>query len=272
MKYGIMEGFQMFNTRISYGLVLDRISLFEKTKELGFDGIEFGIDVDYQKDPLWTGEGTQRQAMKETAQKTGVEAASICLHLLNYKERSPASDDVAHRKVAKEIIQKSISACAEIGASVILMPFFGSAALKSEEQIQRLILEMKEYAKMAEDQRVYLGLETSLDAKNMMRIVEAIGSESVLVYFDTGNAVGIGYDVIEEIKGLGKYIAQVHIKDSPSDKMLGKGCIDFKAIIEVLLRVGFDGYLMLETQSTEDSIAAAAENLTYLKKCVNTGG
>jgi len=60
----------------------------------------------------------------------------------------------------------------------------------------------------------------------------------------------------------------VHIKDSPSDEMLGRGRIDFKAVIETLKKVGFDGYLMLETQSTEDSIAAAYENLAYLKKCV----
>jgi len=265
MKYGVMEGFRMFNTKISYGMLSDRISLFSKAKELGFDGIEFGIDVDYQNDPLWTGEGGQRQAMKDATQKTGVEAASICLHLLNYKERSPASDDAAHREVAKEIIQKSVEACAEIGASVILMPFFGSAALKSEEQIQRLIREMKEYAPMAEEKKVFLGLETSLDAPKMTRIVEAIGSDYVSVYFDTGNAVGIGYDVIEEIEGLGKYIAQVHIKDSPSNKMLGKGRIDFKAVIGALRGVGFDGYLMLETQSTEDSVAAAAENLARLK-------
>jgi len=268
MKYGIMEGFQMFDTKISYGLVLDRISILKKAKKLGFDGIEFGVDVDYQNDPLWTGKGNQRQTMKEAAQKTGVEAASICLHLLNYKERSPASDNVAHRREAKEIIQKSISACAEIGASVILMPFFGSATLRSKEQIQCLIHEMKEYAPIAEDKKVTLGLETSLSAQNMTRIVEAIGSDYVLVYFDTGNAIEIGYDVIEEIEGLGKYIAQVHIKDSPSDEMLGRGRIDFKAVIETLKKVGFDGYLMLETQSTEDSIAAAYENLAYLKKCV----
>ena len=106
--------------------------------------------------------------------------------------------------------------------------------------------------------------------KDERSIVEAIGSDYVLVYFDTGNAVGIGYDVIEEIEGLGKYIAQVHIKDNPSDKMLGKGGIDFKAVIEALKKVAFDGYLMLETQSTEDSITVAAENLAYLKKSVGT--
>lgn len=268
MKYGIMEGFRIFNTSVRYGLVDERISLFQKAEKLGFDGIEFGIDVDYQEDSLWKGKGDLRKKMNEAAKETGVKSASICLHLLNYRERSPASDKLEHREVAREIIEKTVEACTDIGASVILIPFFGTATLSSEEHIHRLIDEMKKCAPIAEKSKVYLGLETSLRAKEMKRIVEAIGSDYVRIYFDTGNTAGFGYDVVTEIEELGDYIIQTHIKDNPSDKMLGKGNVDFRAALDAFERVGFDGYLMLETPSKEDSERAAKENITYLKGVV----
>jgi sugar phosphate isomerase/epimerase len=270
MKYGIMESFRMHNTQVEYGLASDgdRVSLFAKARELGFQGIEFGIGLDYRQDPLWTGDGDLRQAMREAVGATGVEAASICLHLLNYKEHSPASDEAEHREAAGEIIRNTIEACACIGASVILAPFFGTATLKSGEQIQRVVTEMKRLSPIAEDKNVCLALETSLNAADMVRVVEAIGSDYVQVYFDTGNAAGIGYDIVQEIEVLGRHIAQTHIKDSPSTAMLGEGDIDFEAAIGALKEIGFKGYLMLETPSAANSIAAAVKNLGYIKRVV----
>ena len=267
MKYGIMESFRMHNSQTEYGLRSDgdRASLLSKAGELGFQGIEFGIGLDYKENPLWTGDGNVRQAMKEAAQTTGVEAASICLHLLNYVENSPASSEAEHRKTADEIIRKTIEACAHIGASVILVPFFGTAILKSEEQIQQLISEMKKLSPFAEEKGVCLALETSLDAADMVRIVEAVDSDCVQVYFDTGNTAGIGYDIVQEIERLGEYIVQTHIKDSPSGT-LGAGRIDFKSAIGAFERVGFDGYLMLETPAIDDSVAEAIKNLDYIRQ------
>ena len=269
MKYGIMEAFRMHSTQMEYGLAADgdRTSLFSKAGRLGFQGIEFGIGLDYREDSLWTGMGKLRQEMKEAAQATGVEAASICLHLLNYKENSLASDAVEHRETADEIIRKTIEACAHIGASVILVPFFGTASLKSEDQIQRLIDEMRRLSSIAEDKKVCLGLETSLRAPDMLRIVEAVGSDYVQVYFDTGNTAGIGYDMVQEIKALGKHRVQTHIKDSPGGT-LGEGKIDFEVAIGAFKEVAFGGYLMLETPSRAESAAAAGENLGYIKGVV----
>jgi hexulose-6-phosphate isomerase len=265
-----MEGFKTFSSQSELGLKPDgdRCSIFSKALSLGFQGIEFGIDRDYREDPLWTGDGNLRDRMRATAEKTGVEAASICLHLLNHDEYSPASENTAYRNVGMKLVRNTVEACAQIGGSVILVPFFGTASLTSEGHIQRLIEGMKSLSPLAEENKVCLGLETSLEAPEVIRIVEAIDSEYVQVYFDIGNAVSRGYNVVEEIEELGETIAQVHVKDSPSRNMLGEGNVDFTAAIDALRKVGFKGYLMLETPSTDDSGVAAATNLAYLKRFV----
>lgn len=270
MKYGIMEGFRSFKSQFELGLVPDgdRVSIFSKALTLGFQGIEFGVGLDYREDPLWTSVGDLRELMRTTAEETGVEAASICLHLLNYEEYSPASEKEAYRRVGIKIVRNAVEACAHIGASAILVPFFGTASLSSQGHIQRLVEGIDSLSSFAEERGVCLALETSLRAPEMIRIVETIGSKYVQVYFDIGNATSREYDVVDEIETLGKYITQVHVKDSPSRKMMGEGRVDFAAAIGALRKVGFGGYLMLETPSTNDSENAARTNLAYLKRII----
>jgi len=270
MKYGIMEGFRSFSSQFPLGLPPSdgRISLFSKAGELGFQGIEFGIGLDFQEDPLWTGTGDLRESMKREVEETGVEAASICLHLLNCEEYSPASERDKYRKVGVRIVRGAVEACAVIGASVILVPFFGTASLTSEGHIDRLIEAISSLSSFAEEREVYLALETSLEAPEVVRIVDTIDSGYVQVYFDIGNAVSLGYDLADEIDKLGRRIVQVHVKDNPSTKMMGEGRVDFKAAIEELIGVGFDGYLMLETPSTDEPEVAATANLAYLQQII----
>ena len=270
MRIGIMEGFRMHRSQVEYGLTpdVDRVSLFSRVKDLGFQGIEFGIGLDFRKDPLWTGDGDLHRMMRAAARETGVEAASICLHLLNYKEYSPVGDKVEYRETADRIIRNTIETCACIDASVILVPFFGTAVVKSEEQIERLVDAMRCLSPLAEEKGVCLALETSLKATDVTGIVEAIGSDHVQVYFDTGNAASKDYDLVKEIEKLKRHIAQVHIKDCPSTSMLGEGGIDFEAVVSALQRVGFGGYLMLETPSTDRPVAAAVKNLDYIRRVV----
>jgi L-ribulose-5-phosphate 3-epimerase len=269
MKYGVMEGFRMHSSQTEYGLKLDddRTSLFPKAKELGFHGVELGIGLDYREDSLWTGRRGARQAIKREARRTGVEAASICLHLLNYDEHSPASTTTEHREAGREIVGNAVEACAAIGASIMLVPFFGTAALKSKEQTRLLIDEMKGLSPMAEERGVCLALETSMEAPELVQVVESIDSDCVQVYFDMGNTASRGYDVVQEIMVLGRLIVQVHVKDHPS-KTLGEGGMDLDGVVAALEETGFDGYLVLETPALDDSVEAASSNLAYLRRVV----
>lgn len=265
MKYGVMEGFRMHNSQTRYGLDYDRIALLRQAKELGFDGVELGIGLDYLEDPLWTGVDDTRRSIREEAKRIGVEVPSICLHLLNYDEHSPASLVAEHRATAKKILLNTLEASSQIGASVILVPFFGTAKLNSSEKIRHLIDEMKTLGVIAEEKQIYLALETSLYASDMMSIIETIGSPYIQVYYDTGNSAGAGYDLVKEIEVLNHKIVQVHVKDSPYGT-LGEGNIDFNKSIKALKDAGYEGYLMLETPSRDDPVKEATKNLEYLKR------
>ena len=60
-------------------------------------------------------------------------------------------------------------------------------------------------------------------------------------------------------------ICEVHLKDNPH--FLGKGRIDFGAIVAVLVDSGFTGWAQLETDSPTGDVAAdMAVNLSYVRR------
>jgi L-ribulose-5-phosphate 3-epimerase len=82
-----------------------------------------------------------------------------------------------------------------------------------------------------------------------------------------GNSTKGGFDVVEEIRWLGgARICEVHLKDNPH--YLGEGKIDFRAVVDALADVGFDGWAQLETDcptSVEDDMR---RNLKFIRRLI----
>ena len=125
---------------------------------------------------------------------------------------------------------------------------------------------LREIAPAAERANVILGLEDTISARDNVRIMERTKSPAVLTYYDVGNSTNNGFDVVEEIRWLGRdRICEVHLKDNPH--FLGKGRIDFGAIVDALVDSGFTGWAQLETDSPTGDVAAdMAVNLTYVRR------
>jgi sugar phosphate isomerase/epimerase len=94
-------------------------------------------------------------------------------------------------------------------------------------------------------------------------VIDAVGSPHLGVYYDVGNAAYQGFDPVAEILKLGEHIMQIHVKEIGAE--MGQGKLDFPAIFAAIKRVGFDGYLVLETHAGDDPAANAARNLAFVK-------
>lgn len=259
MKYGAMEGV----------LRQPREKVFEFASRLGLDGVELGLSRDYENDTLWNAE--TQQEIKQNSADAGVEIPSICLGLFNDIVYNPASPKPSESETAIKIIRHSLDIAVDLGAKVILVPFFGSATIEvvDEDGVQRIIDSISKCASYAEEAEVCLGLETKLDAERLNRIVDTIGSKFIGVYFDVANAVWCGYDPAEEIRKLGNRIVQVHAKDiekGPGDRMLGFGRVDFETCGKALKAINYNGYVILETLVKTDAFADTKANLEYVKK------
>lgn len=232
-----------------------KIESIALAKQLGFDGVQISIGKGTDKLPL--SDPALQKAFLDESKRDDLPIESLCLEILhrNYLK----SDPLGQRWVAD-----SIPIAKAMGVRVVLLPFFGKGALQTTAEMDRVGDILKEIAPAAEKAGVVLGLEDTISARDNVRIMDRTQSTAVLTYYDVGNSTGNGFDVVKEIRWLGAArICEVHLKDNPH--YLGEGTIDFKAVIDALADVGFDGWAQLETDSPASVDADMRRNLKFIR-------
>src|SRR5262252_183374 len=228
-------------------------------KKIGFDGVQISLGIGTQALPL--SDPAIQRAYLDESKLVGLPITSVCLNILhrNYLK----SDPLGQRWVAE-----SIPIARALGVKVVLLPFFGRGALLTPAEMDYVGDALREIAPAAERTGVILGLENTISAKDNVRIMERARSRAVLVYYDVGNSTLAGFDIIEEIRWLGRErICEVHLKDNPH--FLGQGKINFPAVIDALADIGYSAWAQLETDcptgSVEDDMA---RNLKFIRDVI----
>jgi L-ribulose-5-phosphate 3-epimerase len=143
---------------------------------------------------------------------------------------------------------------------------FGKWAILSPAERDYVGDAMRDLGPEAEKAGVILGLEDTISAEDNVRIMERSRSKAVSVYYDVGNSTRNGFDVVKEIRWLGKSrICQIHLKDNPG--YMGEGKIDFPEVVKAIRDIGFTGYANLETDTKQGSTVEAdmQRNLSYIR-------
>src|SRR5262249_32611679 len=184
-----------------------KVEAVSLAKRIGFDGVEVSLGVGTDKLPL-SDKGIQRQYTDASAQQH-LPIASTCLDILHRNVLK--SDPLAQRWVAD-----SIPITKNLGARVILLPFFGNGALKTPDEMNYVADYLREIGPEAVKAGVILGVEDTISAEDNARILDRARSKAVQVYYDVGNSTQGGFDVVKEIRWLGRdRICEFHFKDNP---------------------------------------------------------
>lgn len=239
---------------------------YHLAQSLGFDGVELGVGADYDQTQLWDKAG--RSKLLGLSQQTGVATASICLH--SYWRYSFADPDPTVRARAGRIARETAEIAAELGARHILIPLTCPEGVEAATARERWIEGVGACAGVAETCGVLFDLENvgrsfGNTPRQIMDMVEAIASPVVKVYYDPGNAVADGLDPQQGIEALGQRIGQVHVKEI-GGKLLGQGRVPWPQLIAALKQIGYTGWLVLETDPTDNPKAAALANLNRLRQ------
>lgn len=240
-----------------------KVEAIELAKRIGFDGVEVSLGVGDDKLPLSDAD-VQRRYLA-AAKQNGLPIASTCLNILH--RNILKSDPLAQRWVVD-----SIPITKNLGARVILLPFFGKGALKTPAEMDYVGDYLREIGPMAEKTGVILGVENTISAEDNARILDRARSKAVQVYYDVGNSTGGGFDVVKEIRWLGKdRICEFHFKDNPN--FLGEGKINFPAIVDAIADIDFSGWIHLETSTPTKSVENdMARNLRFTRELLAKKG
>ncbi|HUT12933.1 MAG TPA: sugar phosphate isomerase/epimerase family protein, partial [Thermoguttaceae bacterium] len=205
-------------------------------KEIGLDGVEVSFDGGDQFDLR---DQQVRSLYRKKAEQSGLEIPSLAMGVLN---RVP----YATEPQTEQWVEDCVEVMAAMGVKAVLLAFFGKGNLKGRQDLQdEVIRRLKKVAPKAEKAGVILGVESTLDVDEHLRILDGVGSPAVQVYYDVANMTNGGYDVPAEIRRLGaQRICQIHMKENGC--LLGKGKVDFPKIKEAVDEIGYRGWFILE--------------------------
>jgi sugar phosphate isomerase/epimerase len=229
----------------------------ELAAKFGLDGVQVSLNPNGESLALL--DKDLQQTYLATIKKTGVQVASFCIGELNNVPLK--SDPRAERWVAEGI---EIASAMKVG--IILVPFFGKGDLKNDPAgTEAVIAALKRLAPLAEKAGVTLALESWLSAEDNLKIIAAVGSPAVAVYYDVGNSQEAGFDIGREIRLLGGRIVQFHAKDYKD--LFGQGSLDFKAVRAAMKETGYSGWLVLEEVKLPLGLEKSIlQDLKYLKR------
>lgn len=226
-------------------------------KDAGFEGIELALGADGEISMTSTDE--ELLSIKAYAEELGIKIPSLSSGLC--WANSLTANDPEERQKAFDMVVRQLYCAKMIGAETILV-IPGSVSVEFVPEwgvvdydvvYERALEQMKKLAPIAEEYGVQIGLENVwnkflLSPMEMRSFIDAVGSEWVGSYFDTGNVVYSGYPE-QWIKILGKRIFKVHFKDyrrNPGGLNafvdLLAGDVDWKAVRQAFKDIGYEGW------------------------------
>lgn len=235
-----------------------QLGALELAKQIGLDGVQVsfgqpGGEFDLRSEAV-------RRQYEQAAAEHCVEIASLAMGVLN-------SVPYASDKDAERWVEECVEVMPKLRQKIVLLAFFGDGDIKDKPELQaEVIRRLKRVAPQAEKAGVVLGLETWLSADEHLRILDAVGSPAVQVYYDTANMEKQGYDIYREIRQLGRErICEFHCKENGF--LLGEGRVDFRRVKDAMDDIGYSGWLVIESavgdgRSVQDSYV---HNQKYLR-------
>lgn len=201
------------------------------------------------------------RAYREAAAASGVPVGGVALDVMN---QVPYKSDPR----TEQWVADSIDVARALGVRVVLLAFFERGDLRNDPEGQaEVIRRLKRVAPKAEKVGVVLGIESWLSAADHLRILDAVGSPSVQVYYDVANSTQMGYDIAAEIRQLGRErICEFHAKEN--GMLLGQGRIDFSAVRKAMDDIGYTGWIQIEgaVPKGKPMLESYVENVRFMKQ------
>jgi L-ribulose-5-phosphate 3-epimerase len=236
-------------------------------REIGLDGIQ--VSVQFPTDgitPTLRDPKTQA-AFRRTALDNGIQICSLAIG-----SPGPSRLPLHSNPAAAILLTEAVEVAHNLGTNNILLPILGDSHIDmtNQAQVDNFVAMMKEVARYAERYEVVVGLEDWISAQDNLKLLDAIGSDFVAVYYDPHNIVSRVKDlkdIYAEPKMLGNRIHQIHVKNADMLLSTQGGRLDWPRMAREFYEIGYRGWYVLETASpTKDIVADTRANIEYVKK------
>jgi sugar phosphate isomerase/epimerase len=243
-----------------------KISAFLLAKEIGADGLEVDMGGLGNRETFDSklADPTIRQQFLDQAKALNIEICALAM-----------TGFYAQSFATRPTYQKMISDCLEtakaMNVKVVFLPLGIQGDLVKYPELRGAIVQrLKVAGRMAVKAGVVIGIESALDAKGELELLQEVGCKAVKSYFNFSNALKNGRDLHQELKILGKKnIIQIHSTNEDGVWLQNDPKINLKLVKQTLDEMGWSGWLVAErsrdAKTPTDVKRNFTANTTYLK-------
>jgi sugar phosphate isomerase/epimerase len=182
-----------------------------------------------------------RQQFLDKARELNLEISSIAMS--GFYEQS-----FAERPTVPRMTQDCIDTMKAMNVKIAFLPLGVRSDLVKHPELRSNVVErLKIIGKQAEKAGVLIGVESELPAVEQVKLLDEVGSPAVKIYYNFSNPLQNGYDLIAELRTLGKErICQIHCSDQDGVWLQDDPKIDMSKVKQTLDDMGWSGWLVIE--------------------------
>lgn len=236
-------------------------------REIGLDGIQVSLQFPTDGKTPTLRDPASQAAFRRAALEHGIQICSLAIGSPG-KSRLPLHTNPA----AAILLIEAVEVARNLGTNNILLPILGDSHINmaNQQEVDTFVAMMKEVARYAEKHGVVVAVEDWVSAEDNIKLLDAIGSDYVAVYYDAHNIIGRAKeekDIYAEPKLLGRRINQIHVKNAEMLLATPGGKLDWSRMAQQFYEIGYSGWYVLETASpTKNIVADTRANIEYVKK------
>ena len=263
---------------------MTQLDCVAKAKEMGFDGIEF---TDLKGDGIEEQIALAKEIASE-AERVGIKVIAYTIGANLYHDKKEDSEAEIERLKGQLEVARALGAplmrhdvCYKLGKS------------GNSRSFDLMLPTIAENARRLTEYAESLGICTctenhgyiAQDSDRVERLFNAVAHDNFGLLVDIGNFICVDEDPIHAVSRVAPYAIHAHAKDfdvGPTSDggrtnttrgcnfwrgvTIGDGVIPVKQCLAILKRAGYDGYVSVEFEGSEDCIEGIAKGLANIKK------
>ena len=245
-----------------------KLGVFALSKDIGANGVELDMGP-LGKRILFENklrDEAQASKFKHVADSLGIEVPSMAMSGF-------FAQNFITRDNYRDLIRDCLQTARRFGSKVVFLPLGGSGHEWKHKGAQRdtLVSRLRVAGTMAQAQGITIGIRTQLSAKDNIRLLKAVGSPAVKIYYNFQDAADNHRCIVKELKQLGKdRIIQIHASNTDSVNLREDPEIDLPKIKKTLDEMGWNGWLVVERSRdvtrVRDTRHNFGRNVAYIKE------
>jgi sugar phosphate isomerase/epimerase len=245
-----------------------KLGVFALSKDIGANGVELDMGP-LGKRILFENklrDEAQATRFKHVADSLGIEVPSMAMSGF-------FAQNFITRDNYRDLIRDCLQTARRFGSKVVFLPLGGSGHEWKHKGAQRdtLISRLRVAGTMAQAQGITIGIRTQLSAKDNIRLLKAVGSPAVKIYYNFQDAADNHRCIVKELKQLGKdRIIQIHASNTDSVNLREDPEIDLPKIKKTLDEMGWNGWLVVERSRDVTRVRDVrhnfGRNVAYIKE------